>query len=116
MAWTENDVGKGSFNILSVRMLFAQLFNVLTRTRGSISPLSTVVFVHSQLEQYRAHVRRTYPPATVPNLGDGDSPAPTSVAAAAAATASAPSSVQAPAEPVVVLVDDDSDDDCTLVG
>lgn len=103
---TENDVGKGSFNILSVRMLFGQLFNVLTQTRGTLSPLSSVVFVHNQLEHYRDHIRRTYPPATVPNLGDGDPPAPTS-----AAVSSEPSEVQAPAEPVVVLVDDDSDDD-----
>lgn len=101
---TENDVGKGSFNILSVRMLFGYLYKVLTTTRGRLSPLSAIVSVHSQLEKYRAHVRRTFPPETVPDLGDGDSTTTSS---------SAPSQVQAPAQPVVVLVDDDSDDsDC----
>jgi len=63
----ENDVGRNSFDIMSVRSLFASAHSVLGNAlkrheRGQMEPswLSHVILVHPQLQAYRAWTQQQY--------------------------------------------------------
>ena len=71
----ENNVGKGTYNIMAIRALFGQLYDTLVQPTDAQSPLSAVLTVHPQLLSYRTSVARRYhATTTTPEEVLSDSP------------------------------------------